>query len=155
MSSRLFQEARERLGLAYAIDAYGEAYADVGVLGIYAGCAPADAGRLAEVAAAQIRALIADPGHGELSRAKAQLKASLFMSRESLLARSEQAAAQVLTHGEVQTPASLARAIDAVSLDHIRGLEDILLRPGRSTVSVLGPRAAMDAPSRFDAALFG
>ena len=59
MSSRLFQEARERLGLAYAIDAYSDTYADVGVLGVYAGCAAQDAGRLAEVTAQQIRALTA------------------------------------------------------------------------------------------------
>ena len=55
MSSRLFQEARERRGLAYAIDAYAETYADVGVLGVYAGCAAGDAGDLASVAAGEIR----------------------------------------------------------------------------------------------------
>ena len=49
MSSRLFQEAREKLGLAYAIDAYADAYADAGLLGVYAGCAAADAGQLAQV----------------------------------------------------------------------------------------------------------
>jgi predicted Zn-dependent peptidase len=154
MSSRLFQEARERLGLAYAIDAYGEAYSDVGVLGIYAGCAAADAGRLAEVAAAQIKALIADCDPTELARAKAQLKASLFMSRESLLARAEQAAAQILSLGDIQRPSDLAAAIDAVTLDDIRSFGARLLATGRSTVSVLGPRAAMDAPTRFVATLF-
>jgi predicted Zn-dependent peptidase len=155
MSSRLFQEARERLGLAYAIDAYGEAYSDVGVLGIYAGCAAADAGRLAEVAAAQIKALIGDCDPAELARAKAQLKASLFMSRESLLARAEQAAAQVLSLGATQAPSALAAAIDAVSVRDIRSLGDHLLSSRRSTASVLGPRVAMDAPARFESALFG
>ena len=82
MSSRLFQEARERLGLAYAIDAYSDAYADAGVVGVYAGCAPADAGKLGEVAAGQIRALAERVEAPELARAKAQLKASLFMGRE-------------------------------------------------------------------------
>jgi predicted Zn-dependent peptidase len=154
MSSRLFQEARERLGLAYAIDAYGEAYADVGVLGIYAGCAAADAGGLAEVAARQLRALIADCGAAELARAKAQLKASLFMSRESLLARAEQAAAQLLSQGDVAPPATLAAAIDAVTLEDIASLGARVLGSHRSTASVLGPRAAMDAPARFEAALF-
>ncbi len=154
MSSRLFQEARERLGLAYAIDAYGEAYSDVGVLGIYAGCAAADAGRLAELAATQIRALIADCAPAELARAKAQLKASLFMSRESLLARAEQAAAQILSLGDVQRPTALAAAIDAVSLEDLRTLGAGLLASGRSTVSVLGPRAAMNAPASFESGLF-
>jgi predicted Zn-dependent peptidase len=69
MSSRLFQEARERLGLAYAIDAYAEAYADVGVLGVYAGCAAGDAGRLAEVVASEIAALAGEVRAPELARA--------------------------------------------------------------------------------------
>ena len=153
MSSRLFQEARERLGLAYAIDAYAEAYADVGVLGIYAGCGASDAGRLAEVAAVQIRALGDSIGDLELHRAKAQLKASLFMSRESLLARSEQAAAQILAFGRLLAPADIAAGIDAVTSADIATLGRALLAPGRSTVSVLGPKGAMDAARRFDAAI--
>jgi predicted Zn-dependent peptidase len=155
MSSRLFQEARERLGLAYAIDAYGETYADAGVLGVYAGCAPGDAGRLAEVAAAQIRGLTEHVEAGELRRAKAQLKAALFMSRESLMARSEQAAAQILTHGRLLAPAEIAGAIDAVGAEDIARVGAALLAPGRSTVSVLGPKGAMDAAARFESALFG
>jgi predicted Zn-dependent peptidase len=153
MSSRLFQEARERLGLAYAIDAYAEAYSDVGVLGIYAGCGASDAGRLAEVAAAQIRALTQAIDDRELRRAKAQLKASLFMSRESLLARSEQAAAQILAFGRLLTPTDIAGGIDAVTASDIAALGTSLIAPGRSTVSVLGPKAAMDAARRFEAAL--
>jgi predicted Zn-dependent peptidase len=154
MSSRLFQEARERLGLAYAIDAYAETYADAGVLGVYAGCAPADAGRLAQVAAGEIRGLTSHIEDGELRRAKAQLKGALFMSRESLLARSEQAAAQILIHGRLFAPADLAEAIDAVTPEDIGRVGAALQAPGRSTVSVLGPRLAMDAAARFEAALF-
>ena len=153
MSSRLFQEARERLGLAYAIDAYAESYADVGVLGVYAGCGAADAGRLAEVAATQIRALAERIDDRELRRAKAQLKASLFMSRESLLARSEQAAAQILAFGRLLAPADIAAGIDAVTAADIAALGGRLLSPGRATVSVLGPKAAMDAARRFDAVI--
>ncbi len=154
MSSRLFQEARERLGLAYAIDAYGEAYADVGVLGVYAGCAPADAGRLAEVAAGQIKTLLANADADELRRSKAQLKAALFMGRESLLARAEQAAAERLGLGGLRPASVFAQAIDAVTREDIADLAPILIAPGRSTVSVLGPKAAMDASSRFEASLF-
>jgi predicted Zn-dependent peptidase len=154
MSSRLFQEARERLGLAYAIDAYAEAYADVGLIGVYAGCAPADAGRLSHVVAAQIRTLLTTAAPAELARARAQLKASLFMSRESLLSRAEQAAGQILTLGRLRPPADFAAAIDAVGPDDIQALGPSILGSGRCVVSVLGPRAAMDAASRFEAALF-
>jgi predicted Zn-dependent peptidase len=154
MSSRLFQEARERLGLAYAIDAYGEAYADTGVLGVYAGCSPTDAPRLAEVVAGEIRSLLAEVGDRELARAKAQLKAGLFMSRESLLARAEQAAGQFLTHGQILSPGSLAESIDAVTPDRIHELTGALLGPERSTVSVLGPRGGAEVSKRFEAAVF-
>jgi len=155
MSSRLFQEARERLGLAYAIDAYADAYADVGVLGIYAGCAAPDAARLAGVVADQLKALASRVEEAELCRAKAQLKASLFMGRESLLARAEQAAAQHLAFGRLIGPAELAAAIDAVGPGDMARLASRLLTPRLATVSVLGPKAAMDAPRAFEDALFG
>ncbi|HTX49593.1 MAG TPA: pitrilysin family protein, partial [Caulobacteraceae bacterium] len=101
MSSRLFQEAREKRGLAYAIDAFAESYQDAGLLGVYAGCAAKDAGALAKVVADQILALSGDVAAAELDRAKTQLKASLFMARESLAARAEQAAAQLLVMGRL------------------------------------------------------
>jgi predicted Zn-dependent peptidase len=155
MSSRLFQEARERLGLAYAIDAWSEAYADIGVIGIYAGCAARDAGRLAEVAATEILSLARAAEDGELARAKVQLKASLFMGRESLAARAEMAAAQQLAFGRLLDPAEMAGAIDAVSQSDIARLARRVLDPRRCTVSALGPKAALEAPTRFEGRLFG
>jgi predicted Zn-dependent peptidase len=153
MSSRLFQEVRERRGLAYAIDAYAEAWNDAGVLGIYAGCAPADAGELAEAAAEQILRLAEAMEIAELARAKAQLKASLFMGRESLSARAEQAAAQVLVFGRTVAPTEFAAAIDAVGPADLARVAGRSLAGGRSAVAVLGPRAASTAPGRFAAAL--
>ena len=155
MSSRLFQEARERLGLAYAIDAYGESYADTGVLGVYAGCEAENAGKLAEVAAREIRSFGQTVTAAELARAKAQLKASLFMGRESLAARAEQLAGQHLAFGRLLGPEELAALIDAVSPEDIATVAGAMLSLRRSVVSVLGPKAALDAPSRFSDALFG
>src|SRR5689334_15248859 len=77
MASRLFQEAREKRGLAYAIDAYAETYAETGVLGIYAGCAAGDAAELARVTAAQIVGMTTPVPDAELARAKAQLKGAM------------------------------------------------------------------------------
>src|SRR6202007_1282406 len=71
MASRLFQEAREKRGLAYAIDAYCETYADTGVLGVFAGCAAEDAAELAKVAAGEIAAMTTAVEAAELARAKA------------------------------------------------------------------------------------
>ena len=155
MSSRLFQEARERLGLAYAIDAYGEAYADVGLLGIYAGCAPGDAGRLAEVVAGQIKALLADVGEGELARAKAQLKAATFMAAESTMARAEQAAGQILIFERLFSIAETAQAIDAVTAADLARVGTRILASGVSACAVLGPKTAMPAAEAFQRSLFG
>jgi predicted Zn-dependent peptidase len=155
MSSRLFQEARERLGLAYAIDAYCDTYADVGVLGVYAGCAAHDASRLAEVCAAQIRALALDAQPAELARAKAQMKAALFMSRESLLARAEHAAGQWLTFGRLLPAGEMAAAIDSIGARDIARLGERLLEPRAVTVAALGPKPAMNAAAVFQDGLFG
>ncbi len=154
MSSRLFQEARERLGLAYAIDAYSDTYADVGVLGVYAGCAAHDAARLAQVTAQQIRALASGVQPNELARAKAQLKAGLFMSRESLLARAEHAAGHWLTFGRLPAVAETARAIDAVDAGDMVRLGARLLAQEAATVATLGPKPATAAAAAFSGALF-
>jgi predicted Zn-dependent peptidase len=155
MSSRLFQEARERLGLAYAIDAYGESYADTGILGIYAGTAAGDASRTAEVAAVQLKSLVDGVGEPELNRCKAQLKASLFMARESPLARAEHAAGQTLLFDRLFSTAEIASAVDAVGSADIRAYGEALLQRGQTAGAVLGPKSALKAGEVFVRALFG
>lgn len=154
MASRLFQEAREVRGLAYAIDAYAETYADTGVLGVFAGCDAADAAELAEVTAGQIRALTDPVGEAELSRAKAQLKGGLFMSRESAAARAEHAAGQVLMFSAPLDPIRIAEEIDAVTPQRVAELTGRILGAGKAAVAVLGPKAAGGAAERFERALF-
>jgi len=155
MSSRLFQEAREKLGLAYAIDAWSDAYADVGMLGIYAGAAPGKAAQLARTAAEQILALVDQIEPVELARAKAQLKAHLFMAREAPLARAEQAAGQILLFDRLFAPAEIAEGIDAVTAQDVRRLGERLLQPRACAVAVLGAKSALPAAEGFQRALFG
>ena len=153
MSSRLFQEAREKRGLAYSIDAWADAYADVGVLGVYAGAAPADGAELARVCAGEIRSLADAVRPDELARAKAQLKAHLFMAREAPLVRAEQAAGQLLLFGRLIPPAQLAEGIDAVSPQDLGRVGERLLAPATCVAAILGPKAAMAAAEGFQAAL--
>jgi len=155
MASRLFQEAREKRGLAYAIDAYSETYADTGVLGVFAGCDAKDAAELAAVTAGELTALTAPVGEAELARAKAQLKGSMFMGRESALARAEQAAGQVLLFGRTLDPEVVAAEVDAVSREQIADLTARILASGKAAVAILGPKAALAAAERFERALFG
>ena len=155
MASRLFQEAREKRGLAYAVDAYSETYADTGVLGVFAGCAAKDAVELAKVAAEEIKGMAGGVQAAELARAKAQLKASMFMAREQPLSRAEQAAAQVLLFDRTLPPAELAAQIDAVEAADIARLGAQMLSPGAAAASILGPKGAMKAGEAFHRALFG
>ena len=155
MSSRLFQEARERLGLAYAIDAYAEAYADVGMMGVYAGTTAENASRTAEVAAREIVALTMAVEASELARCKAQLKASLFMGRESSLARAEQAAGQALLFDRLFTPGEIAEAVDGVGHAEIRAYGGRMLDAMAVAGAVLGPKSALKVGDVFQRALFG
>ena len=132
-----------------------KSYADAGVLGVYAGCDAANAAQLAAVTAREIRRLPVTVTPAELARAKAQLKASLFMGRESLAARAEQLAAQHLAFDRILDPAEMAGAIDDVSVADIAEVGAGLLVSGRSVGSVLGPRQSLDAAQGFADALFG
>ena len=155
MASRLFQEAREVRGLAYAIDAYCETYADTGVLGVFAGCAAEDAAQLAEVTVGELRGLLEPVGEAELARAKAQLKGAMFMGREGALARAEQAAGQVLLFGRTLDPVEVAAEVDAVTSAQIARLVERILEPRRAAVAVLGPKKALAAAETFQRALAG
>jgi predicted Zn-dependent peptidase len=154
MASRLFQEAREKRGLAYAIDAFADTYAETGVLGVFAGCAAKDAGELAKVAAGEVAALAGSVTDAELARAKAQLKGSMFMGRESPLSRAEQAAGQVLLFDRPLATRDLAAQIDAVTAADLRRVGDAMLAPRRAAVAVLGPRSALKAAQAFGRGLF-
>ena len=154
MSSRLFQEAREKRGLAYSIDAWADNYADVGVLGVYAGAAAANAAELARVCAAQIRDLAQAPTPAELARSKAQLKAHLFMAREAPLVRAEQAAGQMLLFGRLFSPAEIAEGVDQVSAEDLARVGARMLAPGACAASVLGPKRALGAAESFRQAVF-
>lgn len=152
MSSRLFQEAREKRGLAYNIDAYADTYADHGALGIYAGCAAGDAVETAKVCAEELVKLAERIDDAELARAKAQLKAHMFMAREQPLSRAEQGAGQVLLFDRLYPPAELAAEVDAVTPADVARLGQRLLS-GQAATAVLGAKSSLKAGEAFSKAL--
>jgi predicted Zn-dependent peptidase len=156
MASRLFQSAREERGLAYAIDAYHEPYEDAGLLGIYAGAAADRAVELAQVCAAELKALAeTGPTAAELSRAKAVLNAGLWMSDESPAARAGRAAAQVLIFGALIPSQTMSERTLAQTVDTVRSAAATSLMAGLCATAVLGPKAAAPAGAAFREALFG
>ncbi|WP_296174483.1 pitrilysin family protein [uncultured Brevundimonas sp.] len=154
MASRLFQSAREDRGLAYAIDAYQEAYEDVGLLGIYAGAAADRAVELAEVSAAELMDLAEKgPTDAELSRAKAVLNATLWMADESPASRAGRNAAQTLIFGAPVLSEDSAARILAQTGEDLRAVGRSLVEAGRAATAVLGPKAAGPAGAAFSARL--
>ena len=115
MSSRLFQEIREKRGLVYSIYSFAAPFKDGGLFGIYAGTGESEAAELMPVVLAElgkVQAAITEP---ELNRARAQLKASLLMSQESTGSRCEQLARQIQTFGRVIPTAEVLGKINAVT----------------------------------------
>ena len=156
LSSRLFQEVRERRGLAYAIDAFHWPFSDCGIFGISAGTAPEDVGELVDVAFDCLRQAVRDVSEVEMARARAQMKVGLLASLESPGGKLEQMARQVLVFGRAIPREELARRLDAVSLADVRAAGRSLLK-GHATVAAVGPlddlapaealRAALNRPA--------
>lgn len=154
MASRLFQSVREDRGLAYAVDAYQDAYEDAGVLGIYAGAAAERSAELARACAAEVRALAEDgPTEAETTRAKAVLNASLWMADESPASRAGRNAAQTLIYGAPVPSQESAARILAQTREDVRAAAGRVLAQGRSATAVLGPKTALNAGRAFAEAL--
>ena len=139
MSSRLFQEVRERRGLCYAIYSSCWALADTGLFGIHAATGPEMMSKLIEVVGDElVGAAAAKPADAELARAKAQLKAGLLMGLESSSARAEQMARQLLLFDRLMEPPELIERIDAVTADAVRELAANLVGASHPSVAVVG-----------------
>lgn len=138
MSSRLFQEVRERQGLCYSIYSSAWGLKDIGMMAVHAAASSESLERLVDVVAHELKAL-ADGGTNqrELDRSKAQLKAGLLMALESSSARAEQVARQLLHFGRLIEAAELVAGVDAVTADDVRTLASSYLH-STPTVSVVG-----------------
>jgi predicted Zn-dependent peptidase len=152
MSSRLFQEIREKRGLVYSIHAFTHGYRDGGLFGIYAGTGEAEAAELMPVLCDETMRLEDGLSPGELARAKAQMKAGLLMSLESTGARCEQMAQHMLIHGTPFDPADLVRRIDAVDEAAIARIV-ARWRGAPPTLAALGPVGHLEAFERLRARL--
>ena len=155
MSSRLFQEVRERRGLCYAIYSSCWALGDTGMFGIHAATGPEMMAELVEVVRQEFtRAASERPGDREVDRAKAQLKAGLLMSLESSGARAEQMARQTLVFNRLVTPAELIERVEVVTPDAIRTFAEGLITKTAPSVAVVGAGRRGDAHAEVAAVPF-
>ncbi len=137
MSSRLFQEAREERGLAYTIFSFHQAASDSGLLGVYAGTGERQVAELLPIVCEAFGRLARDAEETEVARARAQLKASILMARESTSARCEQLAQQLLVYGRPLSTEEIVREIEAVDAAAVARLA-ARLAAGRPTLASLG-----------------
>ncbi len=140
MSSRLFQEVREKRGLVYSIYSFTEPYRDGGLFGIYGGTGEREVEELMPVVLEELRKVQKDVAEAELARARAQVKASLLMSLESTGSRCEQLARQWQVFGRVIPVAETVAKINAVTPEEIGRAAARLFR-APPTLAVLGPAA--------------
>ncbi len=138
MSSRLFQEVREKRGLVYAIYTFAASYRDSGLFGVYAGTGEAEAGEVMDVVCDLLRDLAGTIGAAEIKRARAQIRAGVLMSLESTASRCEQLARQLLVLGREIPISEISERIEAVDED---ALDRIARRifAGPATFTALGP----------------
>ncbi len=139
MSSRLFQNIREKQGLAYAVFSELTPYSDAGMLSVYAGTAKETLGKVLDMTIAEFRAMKESPvTDEELLRAKNHLKGSLMLSLESTSSRMSNLARQELYFHRFSTLDEILSAIEAVTQEQVQGFAQQFFQPEKIAVTVLG-----------------
>jgi predicted Zn-dependent peptidase len=144
MSSRLFQEVRERRGLAYQVYSSVASYADTGHLSVYAGCQPDRLGSVAGVVHSVLANVAADGfTDSEVARAKGQLRGNLVLGLEDTSSRMSRIGKGELSYNEYLTVEQTLERIDAVTTDEVAELAAVLLDRPVAT-ALVGPYAHAD-----------
>lgn len=139
MSSRLFQEVREKRGLCYTIFSQAGAYEDSGTFTVYAGTSGEQLGELAAITMDELTRAGADMSDAEVERARAQMKAGMLMGLESPSNRAERLARLVQVWGNVPSLEATVAKIDAVTTQDVRALAARIGRDAPMALAQYGP----------------
>jgi predicted Zn-dependent peptidase len=145
MSSRLFQEAREKRGLCYSIYSFHAPYSDVGMFGLYAGTDAADTSELMRLIVDEIANAAETLSEAEIARAKAQMKAGLLMALESSGDRIGQLARQMIAWGRPIPLDELIERVDSVTVESARAAGRDLIRRGKPAIAVIGLGSGLES----------
>ncbi|MSP51883.1 MAG: insulinase family protein [Alphaproteobacteria bacterium] len=154
MSSRLFQEVREKRGLCYSVSTFTASYRDGGLFGVYAGTGENQVAELVAVMAAEIMSVAAKVGSDEVARARAQLKAGMLMSLESSSSRCERLGRQLLIFDRPIPTEEVIAKVDAVDEASVARIAERLFTGSRPVVAALGPVEQLEGYDKI-AARFG
>jgi predicted Zn-dependent peptidase len=145
MSSRLFQEAREKRGLCYSIYSFHAPYSDIGMFGLYAGTDAADTSELMRLVVDQIANAAETISEAEIARTKAQMKAGLLMALESSGDRIGQLARQMIAWGRPIPLHELVEKVEAVTVESARAAGRALIHRGKPAIAVLGLGSGLES----------
>jgi predicted Zn-dependent peptidase len=149
MSSRLFQEIREKRGLCYSIYAFANSFVDGGMIGIYAGTGANEAAEISALVAGEMQELARLANAEEIARAKAQLRSGLLMGLERPSARAELIAAHLLAYGRVVPISEIREKLEAVSVDDVRWFGERLMATARPAIAAVGPVQKLESYQSF------
>ncbi|MGR3762087.1 M16 family metallopeptidase [Roseobacteraceae bacterium NS-SX3] len=149
MSSRLFQEVREKRGLCYTIFAQAGAYADTGSTTIYAGTSGEQLAELAGITIDEMKRAADDMNDAEVERARAQMKAGMLMGLESPSNRAERLARLVQIWGKVPALEETVARIDAVTTRDVRAMAESLAATAPAALALYGPVSAAPSLARL------
>jgi predicted Zn-dependent peptidase len=140
MSSRLFQEIREKRGLAYSVFSYSSLFNESGAFVIYAGTNKKNLQKVVDLILEQIYSLAdKEPQSEELEKAKNQIKSQLVLSLESTSARMMRLGRSVMAEQKILTIDEVIKKIDEVTAEKIKNLAQKLFKPSRIVLTAIGP----------------
>ena len=150
MSSRLFQEVREKRGLAYSVYSFASQHADTGLWGIYVGCLPSKADEVLSICSAEVAKVVAEGlTDAELDRGKGQVRGGIVLGLEDPSSRMTRLGKAELVYPNLEPVDDILAAIDAVTHEDIKAIAaEVLTRP--KVLAVVGP---FDDPDAFGSAL--
>jgi predicted Zn-dependent peptidase len=140
MSSRLFQEIREKRGLAYSVGSYSAGYREGGLFAVYAGTSPETSVEVVDLVKAEFAKMAdCDITQAELSRAKNQIKGAMVMSQESMSSRMTRMGKSELVHDRVIPIDEITEKVHAITLDDIHEVAKSLFGHGEFAMAQVGP----------------
>jgi predicted Zn-dependent peptidase len=139
LSSRLFQEVREKRGLVYSVYSFSSLYQETGLTGLYFGCRPERLGAVMETVGREVVRLVEEPVPAdELQRAKEHLKGRMILALESTSSRMTRLGKGVITGTEILSLDELAARIEAVTNEQVLALAQEVFRPAGLSVVGIG-----------------
>ena len=139
MSSKLFQEIREKKGLCYSIFSFQSQFLSSGIFGFYSACNPNDLDNLLDTSLNEIKNLSKNIINSDLDRAKAQLSSGFIRAQDFTLSRLERNVKSLFTHSKMYSEDYILKKIDKLNISNLLDLYDRLFEDPKTVLSIIGP----------------